>query len=428
MTIALLLSLVIILILLGAPIGFVMAAIPVGYILVTGVVPMNTVPYQMYRSLSNFPLVAVPCFLLAGELMNSGGVADRLLALSREMIGRVRGGLSHVVVVMSMLFASLNGSAVASTATIGNLMIPSMTKAGYKPAYSAAVVAVSSTIGGIIPPSIAIVIFAGNAVLSVGMLFSAAILPGLLVGGMFIAVGYVISVRDKYERLEDPFRLKALFLAFWRSALALMLPFILYFGIVLGYFSATEAGAVVALLAFIVGKFIYKAMSWSDLWGALNRTARLTASIFLIVAAAGPFQWLLERIGALEGLKNLLLSYHDRPVIFVLLFLTVILIAGALSDIVANLLVLGPTLLVGGLAAGYSEVQVSMLIVIGFLLGTVTPPVGICYFTATRIANEKLEKVAVALLPFILAEVFLLLLIIYVPSLTEFIPRIAGQL
>ena len=426
MTIAIFLGLVIVLILLGAPIGFVMASIPVGYIAITGVVPMTAVPYQMYISLSKFPLVAVPLFLLAGELMNSGGVAARLLTLSRELIGRVRGGLSHVVVVMSMLFASLNGSAVASTATIGNLMIPAMGKAGYKPAYSAAVVAVSSTIGGIIPPSIAIVIFAGNSNLSVGKLFSAAILPGILVGAMFIAVGYVISVREKYERVEEPFRLSVLFKAFWRSILALTLPVILYFGIVGGVFSAIEAGAVVSLLAFIIGKFIYKSLTWSDLWGALNRTVRLTASIFLIVAAAGPFSWLLERIGALRGLESMLAGFQDRPAMFVLVFLGIILIAGMLSDIVANLLVLGPTLLVAGLAAGFSESQVSMVICIGFLLGTVTPPVGICYFTASRIADEKLEKVAVSLMPFIAAETLLLVLIVFFPPLSEFIPQVAG--
>ena len=426
MTIAVLLGLIILLILLGAPIGFVMAAIPTGYLVVTGVVPLTSVPYQMYLSLNKFPLVAVPLFLLAGELMNSGGVAARLLDLSRELIGRARGGLSHVTVVMSMLFASLNGSAVASTATVGNLMIPSMTKAGYKPAYSAAVVAVSSTIGGIIPPSIAIVIFAGNANLSVGRLFSASILPGLLIGAAFIAVGYVICVRNNSERLETPFRLIVLFKAFRRSLLALTLPVILYFGIVLGVFSATEAGAVVAFLAFVIGKYIYKTTSWSDLWGALNRTVRLTASIFLIVAAAGPFSWLLQRIGALQGLESMLASFQDRPALFVLIFLGVILVAGMLSDIVANLIVLGPTLLVAGLAAGFSVPQVSMLITIGFLLGTVTPPVGICYFTAARIANEKLEKVGVALLPFIAAETLLLVFIVLIPPLTEFVPRLAG--
>jgi len=322
------LAVVVVLILLGMPIGFAMALLPTVYIAVTDVVPLTAVPYQMYTALDKFPLVAVPLFLLAGELMNLGAVTDRLLELSRELVGRVRGGLSHITVMMSMLFASLNGSAVASTATIGGIMIPAMKKAGYSASFSASVTAVSSTIGGIIPPSIAIILFASVTNKSVGKLFSAGILPDILVGIFFMAVTYVISVRRNYERYEVPFTFTALGRAFMRSVLALMLPLILYFGIVGGVFTPTEAGAVVCFLAFVVGKYVYKALSWRDLREALTRTVRLTSAIFIIIAAAGPFSWLLTRLGALQGLESWLVGYQDNMALFMLAFLSVILVAG----------------------------------------------------------------------------------------------------
>lgn len=426
MTAFLFLAVLVALILLGMPIGFAMALLPTAYIAVTEIVPMSAIPYQMYSALDKFPLVAVPLFLLAGELMNLGAVTDRLLELSREVVGRVRGGLAQVTVLMSMLFASLNGSAVASTATIGGIMIPAMKKAGYSASFSASVTAVSSTIGGIIPPSIAVVLFASVTNQSVGKLFSAGILPGILVGIFFMAVSYVISVRNNYERLEAPFSLATLGRVFVRSVLALSLPLILYFGIVGGVFTPTEAGAVVCFLAFLIGKYVYRSLTWTKFREALSRTVRLTSSIFIIIAAAGPFSWLLTRLGALQGLENWLIAFQDQPALFMAAFLGVILVAGMLADIVANLIILGPTLLAAAQHVGISDTQASMVICVGFLIGTVTPPVGICYFAAARIAEEKLEKVAVGLLPFIAAEVVLLVLILLVPPLTGLVPELAG--
>ncbi len=420
------LAALVVLILLGMPIGFAMAVLPAAYIAITDVVPLTAVPYQMYTALDKFPLVAVPLFLLAGELMNLGAITDRLLELSRELVGRIRGGLSHITVMMSMLFASLNGSAVASTATIGGIMIPAMKRSGYSSSFSAAVTAVASTIGGIIPPSIAIVLFASVTNKSVGKLFSAGILPGILVGFMFMGVCYVISVRQNYERYEVPFTMRALAMAFLRALLALTLPLILYFGIVGGVFTPTEAGAVVCFMAFLIGKFVYKSLTWATFWGALQRTVRLSAAIFIIIAAAGPFSWLLTRLGALQGLETWLLAFQDNMTLFILAFLAVILVAGMLADIVANLIILGPTLLAAAEGVGIADTQASMVICVGFLLGTVTPPVGICYFTAARIADEKLERVAAALLPFICVEVLLLVLILLIPGLTGLIPELAG--
>ncbi len=185
---------------------------------------------------------------------------------------------------------------------------------------------------------------------------------------------------------------------------------------------------MVCFLAFVIGKYVYKALTWRDLRNALSRTVRLTAAIFIIIAAAGPFSWLLTRMGALQGLEIWLVGYKDDAALFMVAFLAVILIAGMLADIVANLIILGPTLLAAAEKVGISDTQASMVICVGFLLGTVTPPVGICFFTAARIAEEKLEKVAIDLIPFIGAEVLLLVLILLIPELTNLVPRLLGFL
>lgn len=419
-------TLLVVFILLGAPIGFVMAILPMAYILITDAVPMSVVPYQMYDSLGKIPLIAVPLFLFAGELMNRGEVTNRLLELSQVAVGRIRGGVSQVTVVLSMLFATLNGSAVASTVTIGSIMIPAMKRSGYNASYSAALTGAASTIGAIIPPSLPLIIFASATNLSVGRLFSAGVLPGILIGLMFMAIAYIVAVRNKHERNEQSFGFVRLLRALQRSALALLLPLLLYFGIVLGIVSATEAGAFVAFLAFVIGKFVYKALTWSDVHSALKQTVRSTASIFLIIAAAGPFSWLLTRLGALDALEGFLLRFQDDKILFILVFVGIIFIAGMLMDIVANLLILGPTLLAAGTAAGLESTQAAMVICVGFILGTITPPVGICYFAAARIAAASLESVALKLVPFIAAETLLLFLILGFPWLTQWLPKLSG--
>ncbi|MGE3628128.1 MAG: TRAP transporter large permease, partial [Hyphomicrobiales bacterium] len=414
------------LILLGAPIGLTLAVLPIGYILFTQELPLSVVPYQMYEALDRAPLLAIPLFLLTGELMNTSQMTDRLLALSRELVGRIRGGLAQVNIVISMLFAGMNGSAVADTATVGAILIPAMKKAGYSAAFSAAVTAISSTIGGIIPPSIVMVLLASGMGLSVGGLFAAGIIPGILIGAMLMGLTYFYAVARNYERNEDPFSFSRLFTAFNACAAALTIPIVLVGGIVFGVFTATEAGAITAGIALVVGSFVYRTFTFQSLGGTLVRVVKLTAGVFIIIAAAGPFSWLLNRIGALQWLEGWLVSYADTPLMFCVMLVGFIFIAGMVMDAVANIIVLGPTLVKAGVAAGFPELQVAIVVSVGFLLGTVTPPIGVCYFTAAFIANERLEKVAAALVPFILLEVAALFLLLWIPALTMWLPGVLG--
>ena len=227
MELLLLVGSLVLMILVGAPIGVTMAVLPMVYIAVTGDLPLSTVPYQVYQALAHAPLVAIPFFLLTGELMNSGQITERLLALSRELVGRFRGGLAQVTIMVSMLFAGMNGSVVADTAAVGSVLIPPMKKAGYSAAFAAAITAVAGTIGGIIPPSIAMIPLASGLGLSVGGLFAGGILPGVMIGLMLIPVTYVIATRRGYERLEEPFSVRKLWLAFRGAMLPLTIPIVI---------------------------------------------------------------------------------------------------------------------------------------------------------------------------------------------------------
>ena len=416
----------VILILLGMPIALAMIVLPAAYIMATGEAPLLTVPHQMFEAVAKLPLVAIPFFVLTGELMNSSAVTGRILDLSRAIVGRMRGGLAQVNIVSSMFFAGMNGSAVADTATVGTVLIPAMKRSGYTPEFSAAVTAVASTIGGIIPPSIAMIILASAANLSVGALFAGGIVPGVLIGLMMMTVTYWIAVRRGYERGEEGFSIARVARALWRSLGALVIPVVLVGGILGGWFSSVESGAVTAAAAFLVGAFLYRSLTLADLAGAFTRAVRLSASVFIVIAASGPFSWLLAKFGTIAMLEQWLAGFAASPVLFVVVLVGVILLIGTFLDAPANIIIFGPMLIAASAAAGFPPVQSALVVVVGFLLGMVTPPVGACYFLASFIAKAKLEGVAVEMVPYMLIEVLVLFLMFAVPVLTLGIPRALG--
>ena len=415
-------------IMIGAAVGFVMVIVPTIYIMITDALPLVTIPYQMYESIAHAPLIAIPFFLLTGELMNHGKITDRLVDLSRELVGRIRGGLAQVNVVVSMIFAGMNGSAVADSAVVGSLIIPAMQKAGYSGPFAAALTAVSSTIGGIIPPSIIMILIASSLSLSVGALFSAGFIPGVMVGIALMLLSYVYAVIRNYERYEVPFTWRALGRVFRRSGLALLIPLILVGGIVSGIWGTVEAGAITAFTAFIIGKVIYRTLSWSEFLSAVQRAVVTTSSVFIIIAAAGPFGWMLSRLGALNFVEQWLLSFTGNAIIFALVVVAFMIFVGMVMDVLANIIVLGPTLVFVMTEAGYHEYQAAIIVSVGLLMGVVTPPVGIAFFTVATIARERLEPVAIAMIPFILAEVGVLFLMLVFPSISLFLPGLFGFL
>ena len=421
-----LLIILVLLIMLGAPVGFTMILIPVVYILITDAAPMILIPSQMFSAIDSVPLTAIPFFMLTGELMTSATITDRLVELSQRLIGRMRGSMAQANVLVSMFFAGMNGSVVADTATVGSLLIPSMKKAGYPPAFAAAITAVSSTIGGIIPPSIMMIVLANAGGISVGALFAGGIIPGLLIGLLLMIINYIIARRHGFERSEEPFSLKAIAIVGYKSSFALLIPIVLVGSVVFGIAGVVEAGALTATIALFVGLFVYRTITWSNCQSAFVRAFRNSAMVFIIIAASGPFSWLLTSLGAIGQLENWLLGFTHNPLLFALVLVLFICLLGMVMDSAANIIVVGPVLVDVMVKAGYADVQAALVVVVGFLIGSVTPPVGVAFFTAGAIANVRLEKVAVAMLPYLVALFALLFVLIIVPGITMVLPRALG--
>ena len=421
-----LLLVLVVLIFLGAPVGFTLILIPVVYILITDAAPMILIPSQMFSAIDAVPLTAIPFFMLTGELMTSATITDRLVELSQRMIGRMRGSMAQANVLVSMFFAGMNGSVVADTATVGSLMIPAMKRAGYPPAFAAAITAVSSTIGGIIPPSIMMIVLANAGGISVGALFAGGIIPGLMIGMLLMVINYIIARRNNFERNEEGFSFKALAISLYRSSFALLIPVVLVGSVVFGIAGVVEAGALTATIALFIGLFVYRTITWENCKGAFVRAFRNSAMVFIIIAASGPFSWLLTSLGAITDLEQWLLGYTHNPLIFILVLVVFICLLGMVMDSAANIIVVGPVLVDVMVKAGYPDVQAALVVVVGFLIGSVTPPVGVAFFTAGAIANVRLEKVAVAMLPYLVALFALLFVLIVVPDFTMYLPRALG--
>ncbi len=421
-----LLAVLVLLIMLGAPVGFTLILIPVVYILITDAAPMILIPSQMFSAIDSVPLTAIPFFMLTGELMTSATITDRLVELSQRLIGRLRGSMAQANVLVSMFFAGMNGSVVADTATVGSLMIPAMKRSGYPPAFAAAITAVSSTIGGIIPPSIMMIVLANAGGISVGALFAGGIVPGIMIGALLMVINYIIARRNNFERNEEPFSIKALAVVGYKSSFALLIPIVLVGSVVFGIAGVVEAGALTSMIALFVGLFIYRTITWTNCKGAFIRAFRNSAMVFIIIAASGPFSWLLTSLGAISELEQWLLSYSHNPLLFAVVLVIFICLLGMVMDSAANIIVVGPVLVDVMVKAGYADVQAALVVVVGFLIGSVTPPVGVAFFTAGAIAKVRLEKVAVAMLPFLLALFALLFILIIVPEFTMFLPRALG--
>ena len=421
-----LLTILVVMIMLGAPVGFVMILIPVVYILITDAAPMILIPSQMFQAIDSVPLTAIPFFMLTGELMTSATITDRLVDLSQRIIGRMRGSMAQANVLVSMFFAGMNGSVVADTATVGSLLVPGMKKAGYPPEFAAAITAVSSTIGGIIPPSIMMIVLANAGGISVGALFAGGIIPGLMIGGLLMVINYFIARQKNFERSEEPFSLRGSAIAGYRSSFALLIPVGLVGSVGFGVAGVVEAGALTATIALFVGLFIYRTITWINCKSAFVRAFRNSAMVFIIIAASGPFSWLLTSLGAIGQLEQWLLSYTYNPLIFALVLVLFICLLGMVMDSAANIIVAGPVLVDVMVKAGYPDVQAALVVVVGFLIGSVTPPVGVAFFTAGAIAEVRLEKVALAMLPYLVALFALLFVLIVVPDFTMYLPRALG--
>ncbi|MBI2880540.1 MAG: TRAP transporter large permease [Candidatus Tectomicrobia bacterium] len=413
----------------GVPIVFSIGLAAVAGILVVGPgAPWILIPNSMFNGMDSFPLMAVPFFILAGELMNRGGITLRLVRFAGVLVGHIRGGLAHANIVASMLFAGITGSALADTAAIGSILIPAMKEEGYDADFSAAVTASSSLIGPIIPPSITMVIFGVTAGVSIGGLFLAGFVPGILIGFGLMGVAYLISRRRGYEVRERRASAREFFARLKDALLALLMPGIILGGIFAGVMTPTESAAVAVFYALIVGMFVFRELRPRDLAPIFLRSGLVTAFIMLIVGVARIFSDLLAAEQIPQQLSQALLSVTRSPWLILLLINVFLLFVGCVMDTTAAIIILVPVLLPVAQSIGVDPLTFGIIMSINLIIGLATPPLGVCLFVASGIAKITVERLVLAIWPFLLVEIGVLFLITYVPGLAMSVPRFFGYL
>ena len=408
----------------GVPVFFAMGLASLLFILFTqGAVPVNVLASSMVQGMDSFAFLAIPFFFLAGELMNTGGITRRLLAFAGALVGHIRGGLSHVAILSSMVFSGVSGSAVADASAIGSSVIPAMKEQGYPPAYAAVVVAAASTMGPIIPPSIAFVVYALVSEVSIGKLFLAGAIPGLLMGVYLLATAAIVARRRNFpfsERASGRRLLHAL-----RDALpALAMPAVILGGIVGGVTTPTEAGVAAVLYAILVGVFVYRELDWRRIAVITRESMISSGMILLTIAASGIFSWLVANMAIGDTLAKTLLALTDSRWVMLALINIALLLWGLALEPAVALVTLVPVLVPVANAYQIDLVHLGVIVVLNLMIGQLTPPSGVITFLTAQIAGAPLHEVFREALPFTLALIAVLLLITYVPALALWLPGV----
>jgi len=410
----------------GIPVAFSLALTSLVVLLVIGDVPLHLIPQRMFTGMDSFPLMAVPFFILAGELMNSAGITQRIVRFSNALVGHIRGGLAHVNIVASMFFAGISGSAVADTAALGSILIPAMEKDGYDTTFSAAVTASSSIIGPIIPPSIPVVIFALVGSVSVGGLFLAGVVPGVLIGVGLMIVAYIISRRKNYGSKHPLVSLREFGSSFVGAFIPLLMPLIIMGGILSGVFTPTEAASVAVAYAVVIGFFVLRTLKLKDLPGIFYRSMVTTSIILTVMACANIFSWILGTELIPQKVAMAITSLTSNPYLFLLLINILLLIVGCFLEGLAAIIILVPILIPLSQQMGIDPLHFGIIVVMNLMIGLITPPLGLCLFVCCSVAKVDLIKLIRVTTPFILVEIGALLIVTYFPQIVLFIPHMFG--
>ena len=414
-------------ILLGIPIAAALALVAAATMVVTVGPDLLVIFIQRaYAGMSSFPLLAIPFFVLAGNLMNVGGTTERIFQVAQLCVGRIRGGLAHVNVVGSVIFAGMSGSAVADAAGMGVIEHRAMTKAGYTSRFAATITAVSATIGPIIPPSIPFVIYGSLANVSVGALFLAGVVPGLL---MAFALMATIAVAAKYMNLPrgealPPLREAARVVS--KATPALLLPPTILIVILAGIATPTEAAVVAAAYAYILGRYVYRELDIAQTFEVIWESARQTAQVMFIIAVSAPFGWVLVQQQIPNAILNALLSLSSEPWVILLIINAALLILGMFIEGIAIMINAFPVLLPVITQLGIDPVHFGVILVLNLMIGLVTPPVGLCLYVVAGIAKLSITEISREIWPYVLALIGVLMLITYVPALSLWLPHLMG--
>ncbi|MCT8991974.1 TRAP transporter large permease subunit [Chelativorans sp. SCAU2101] len=413
---AVLLITALILVCLGVPIAFAMAFGTFAAFAPLANILLVTVSQNMAASLNSFTLLAIPFFILAAAVMNAGGITPRLIELATKLVGHFRGGLGQANVVTNTLLAGVSGSSTADASTVAKLMVPEMAERGYSRPFGAALTASGATIANLIPPSLGLIIYGSLASVSVGALFVATIVPGLLVAAGLISTVYVISRRRGFggdlPKASLPDRMSSFFVAIP----ALILPLLIVGGVRFGVFTATEAGAAAFAYALVCGFLFYRKLTPGNLLAAIRESVMDTVVIVVIIAAAAPFAWVLAFEQVPQKIARSFALLSDSPIILMLIVNLFLLVVGLFMEMIASLIILVPILVPIVTAAGVDPIHFGIVIVMNLVIGALTPPLGVLIFTTARVSRANLNETFKAVVPFVLVLVFVLMLVTYVPA------------
>ena len=407
----------------GVPLGACMILASAVFIFTTGTLPLEVVPQQVFHGLDQFTWLAIPLFMLAGELMNRGGITLRLVNCVQAFVGHLRGGLAYVSVLTNVAMAGISGSALADAAGTGSVLIPSMKRTGYPTPFAAAVISAASTVGPIIPPSIPFILYGTLSGVSVGKMFAAGALPGLAMAGTFLIIIAIMGRRANLPK-DERRSLRQAFGALWDASLALVMPIIILGGILFGIFTATEAAGVAVVYALIVSIFIYREVRFSDLFGIVLDSAKSAAIIMFAIGAAGLLSWVINYSQMAFELSSILTAVTTDGTVMLLLIALLLLVLGCFMEATPLIIILTPVLLPVVTQLGVDPIHFGLIMVMVLMIGLITPPVGMVLFITSGIGNVSILSVARSCIPFMIAIAIVTILAIVFPAWVLWLPSL----
>ena len=409
------------LILIGVPVAIAIGLSALSSLLINGF-PIMVIAQKMITGIDSFTFVAIPLFILAGELMNVGQITDRIFNFAKAVVGWIPGGLAHANILASVIFAGMSGSAIADAGGLGTVEMKAMREAGYDDYFSGAVTAASSTIGPIFPPSIPMVIYGGIASVSIGKLFIGGVVPGLLMAVALMGYALFLSIQRGYPR--EKFSIRLIGSEFVRAFIPLMTPVIILSGFVTGWFTPTEASAIAVVYALIVGALVYRAMGLKQIIKALENTAATTANVVFIIGSATLFSFILTNQGMTKIIAEFIFSISSTPWVVLLIINVALLFLGMIMEPGAILIMMLPVFLPIVNQLGIDLVHFGVTMVLNLMIGQITPPFGMCLFTIAQVAGLSVEKISRATLPFAVPLVVVLIASLFIPELVVWLPNV----
>ncbi|MBB5173840.1 TRAP transporter large permease [Texcoconibacillus texcoconensis] len=415
-----------VLLLLSVPVGIALGVSTLITVLYAGTLPVEFLAQALITSVDSFPLMAVPFFILAGEIMGRGGITDRLFGVANSLVGNKTGGFAIATIITCLFFAAISGSAPATVAAIGGIMIPAMVRMGYDKRFATATVAAAGSLGVMIPPSIPMVIYGVTGSTSVGDLFVAGIIPGFIVAGGLIVYAYFHSKKMGYKASNEKFSMKEFGKTSWDAKWALLIPIIILGGIYGGIFTPTEAAVIAVVYGLFISVVVHRQLPIKELPNVIASGALTTATVLIIVGSATAFGQLLTREQIPSKVADAMMSISESPIVIILLITLLLLIVGCFMDTLAAIIILTPLLLPIAVEIGYDPVHFGIIMVVNLAIGFITPPLGVNLFVGSGISGLSIEAISRAIIPFFIAMLVTLFIIIFIPELSTFLPSFRG--